>query len=105
MNSTNLRERHDYWRPHIEAWQQSDLSAAAYCKQQALNCDQFYYWRKNLLTLTTDSKPAGFTRVSQLAVGANPEREGLAAHLPNGMCLSGITAGNLDVAVAILRQL
>lgn len=105
MSYKSLREYHDFWQPHIEAWQQSDLSAAAYCKQQALNCDQFYYWRKKLLTVTTDSKPAGFARVSQLAVSTRPEQEELAAHLPNGVCLSGINAGNLDVAIAILRQL
>jgi len=50
-----------------------------------------------------DSKPAGFARVTQLATGS--VQGGLALHFPSGMRLSGITADNLDVAVAILRQL
>lgn len=49
MSSKSLREYHDFWQPHIEAWQQSDLSAAAYCKQQALNCDSFIIGVKSSL--------------------------------------------------------
>jgi hypothetical protein len=29
------------WRNHIEAWQQSGLSQAAYCRQQGLNANTF----------------------------------------------------------------
>ena len=67
------------------------------------NYAQFNYWRKKLLASAPDSRPAGFTRVTQLATSS--AQDGLALHLPGGMRLSGITAGNLDVAVAILRQL
>lgn len=79
------------------------LSDVAFCKQHNLNYAQFNSWRKKILASKPDSKPAGFTRVTQLATGL--VQDGLALHLPSGMRLSGITAGNLDVAVAILRQL
>ncbi len=103
MSSTSSRERYEFWQQHMVAWQGSGLSGAAFCKQHELNYAQFNYWRKKLLASAPDSRPAGFTRVTQLATSS--AQDGLALHLPGGMRLSGITAGNLDVAVAILRQL
>lgn len=61
------------------------------------------FQRKKILSSAPDSKPAGFTKVTQLVAGS--VEDGLALHLPSGIRLSGITTGNLDVAVAILRQL
>ena len=103
MSSTSSRDRYEFWQQHMVAWQGSGLSGAAFCKQHELNYAQFNYWRKKLLASAPDSRPAGFTRVTQLATSS--VQDGLALHFPNGMRLSGITAGNLDVAVAILRQL
>ena len=103
MSSTSSRERYEFWQQHMAAWQGSGLSGAAFCKQHELSYAQFNYWRKKLLASAPGSRPAGFTRVTQLATSS--VQDGLALHLPSGMRLSGITAGNLDVAVAILRQL
>jgi hypothetical protein len=97
------QERQQFWQRHIGAWQATDLSGAAFCKQHDLNYAQFNYWRKKLLATASDSKLAGFARVTQLATGS--VQDGLALHLPSGMRLSGITVDNLDVAVAILRHL
>lgn len=66
MSSTSSRERHYFWRQHMEAWQSSGLSCAAFCKQHKLNYAQFNYWRKKLIASAPDSKSAEFTRVTQL---------------------------------------
>lgn len=103
MSSTSSRERYEFWQRHMVTWQGSGLSGASFCKQHELNYAQFNYWRKKLVASAPESEPVGFTRVTQLATSS--VQDGLALHLPSGMRLSGITAGNLDVAVAILRQL
>ena len=70
MSSTSSRERYEFWQQHMVAWQGSGLSGAAFCKQHELNYAQFNYWRKKLLASAPDSRPAGFTRVTQLATSS-----------------------------------
>ncbi len=40
------QDRQQFWQQHIDAWQASDASGAAFCKQRDLNYAQFNYWRK-----------------------------------------------------------
>ena len=42
------QERRQFWQQYIGAWQASDSSGAAFCKQHDLNYAQFNYWRKKL---------------------------------------------------------
>jgi hypothetical protein len=47
------------WRQHVESWQGSGLSQAAYCRQQGLNAKSFSRWiRKQLLRNSGDSLTA-----------------------------------------------
>lgn len=41
------QDRQQFWQQHIDAWQASDASGAAFCKQRDLNYAQFNYWRKS----------------------------------------------------------
>lgn len=34
-----------FWKPHITAWHQSDLSATTYCREHGLPLHKFKYWR------------------------------------------------------------
>ena len=101
----NSQERQQFWQQYIDAWQASDLSGAAFCKQHDLNYAQFNYWRKKLLPIEIVAKSAGFAQVTQLAVPPSRSNDGLGIHLPSGISFSGIHAGNLDVVLAMLRQL
>ena len=98
------QERQQFWQQHVAAWQTSDLSGAAFCKQHDLNYAQFNYWRRKFQSVDAVAKPAGFAQVTQLATSAS-SADGLGAHLPCGISFSGVNAGNLDVVLAMLRQL
>lgn len=41
------------WQKHIQHWQVSGLSQAAYCQMHGLSTPGFYYWRKRLATGVT----------------------------------------------------
>lgn len=99
------QDRKQFWQQHIDAWQASDLSGAAFCKQRDLNYTQFNYWRKKFQVAEAVENPAGFAQVRQLAASPNYLSDGLCVHLPSGISFSGINIGNLDVVVALLRRL
>lgn len=82
----------------------TDTAGAAFCKQRDLNYAQFNYWRKKFRAEAVE-KPAGFAQVTQLAAPLNDSNNELGLHLPSGISFSGINHSNLDVVLALLRQL
>lgn len=98
------QDRQQFWQQHFGAWQASGLSGAAFCKQRDLNYAQFNYWRKKFRAEVVE-KPAGFAQVRQLADSPSHFNDGLSIHLPSGISFSRVNAGNLDVILALLRQL
>ena len=102
--SVDTEERKAHWRPHVEAWQASGLSAKQFCKDNSLPYWQFLYWAKKLHPPTPPTSPANaFTRVMPVASpGAAP---GLQITLPNGVRISGIDSDNVDLLSTVLDQL
>lgn len=43
-----LSAKHKLWQQHIQAWQSSKLSQAAYCQRHKLSLASFGYWRKRV---------------------------------------------------------
>ncbi len=43
-------QKHKFWQGHINAWQCSGLSQAAYCRRHRLPPANFRYWRKRCRT-------------------------------------------------------
>ena len=43
-----MAKRHgqEFWRKHLEAWHQSDLTQREYCANQGLGEKAFYRWRR-----------------------------------------------------------
>ena len=43
-----MAKRHggEYWRRHLEAWYQSDLTQKAYCASQGLSVESLRRWRR-----------------------------------------------------------
>jgi hypothetical protein len=39
----------NYWQNHLQAWERSGLTQAAYCAQHALNAKTFSRWRSRIL--------------------------------------------------------
>jgi hypothetical protein len=54
------KDRREYWRALIEKQAESGVSAAAFCKEQNVNPQRFYYWRKHL---NCDLPRTGFIRL------------------------------------------
>jgi len=96
-------ERKDYWRPHVEAWQASGLSAKRFCKDTTLPYGQFLYWAGKLRPSAALPPASGFTRVVPRSGAAAPE--GLHITLPNGLRIGGIDAGNVELLGTLLAQL
>ena len=53
-------ERVSNWRALVEKQNESGLSAAAFCKEQHINPQRFYAWRRRF---SCDSPSAGFIRL------------------------------------------
>lgn len=98
------------WQQIISQWQESDLSAAAFCRNQSVSYEQFYYWKKKFTTHTSqgDKKTSlllssGFTRVTQ--VEHHTQTNDLSLNLPSGISISGLQSNNIHLLGDILRQL
>ena len=99
------RGREAYWREQLAAWQASDLSGQAFCREHDLVYHQFGYWRRKLADQpqAEASNGAGFARV--IPAGASARSAGLTVSLPSGLSISGIDAGNIALVGSIVRQL
>lgn len=101
MSTTDNQE---YWQQQLAAWQASEQSGAAYCREHDLVYHRFCYWRQKLLS-SQRAEPAsstGFARVLPVSGTAATE---LRISLPGGIAISGLHAGNIALLGAILRQL
>jgi hypothetical protein len=82
-NQLDLKQRRRFWEHHIEQWQKSGVSQAAYCRRHQLKAHRFYYWRRRL--------PASQNRVSFLPVAFSrpPEHHHptIRIHTPNGFTI------------------
>ena len=89
-----------HWRSHIDAWQRSGLSQAAYCREHQLVKSRFTYWKNKLQkshsSRTVQSGP-GFVPVEII----DAEPSAFTVRLPNGVALEGVCEKNL----ALVQQL
>ena len=101
-------DRQTDWRQHVLAWEASDLTAAAHCREHALVYHQFHYWRQKLSSPSPSNEAApGFTRVVPAVTPSELSEEvsGLKVALPNGITISGLHAGNMSLLGRLLREL
>jgi hypothetical protein len=97
------QERTHFWQKQITAWQASGLSGPAFCKQHDLAYHQFVYWRqKQGPQCVGQTVAAGFARVTTPVAEVRDE---LTLSLPNGVSITGLHSGNVELLGAILRQL
>ena len=100
------QERAHFWHEQITLWRSSGLSGQAYCKQQDIAYHQFIYWRSKQDKAGPDLQDnvVGFARVAALSRSASTGGE-LTLSLPNGVSITGLHAGNIDLLGSLLRQL
>ena len=98
------------WLEHIEAWKQSDLTQAQYCRTHNISTKSFYYWKcKANRTEASSSTPTTRVATSGFAVAQFETmatiHQGLSVTLPDGTRLDDIHASNAHVAVQLLGAL
>ena len=93
----------DYWRHHIQRWQQTDQNQSSYCRVNELNYHRFTYWRRKLIAPRSSTRQAvqrsNFVPVKAASALVSSN---LTATLPNGVILQGIAAENLSVVKQLL---
>lgn len=81
-----------FWREHVEAWRQSQLSQRGYARQHDLPIARFTYWKNKLYP----SKPSGDFVEVNVSAGAL-----VRIHHPSGMVIECMP----DTSVRWLRDL
>lgn len=93
----------NHWQQHIEAWQVSGLSQAAFCEQHKLIYHRFGYWCRKLKEPDGSKGNNGpaFVRVIRQDCTKPP---GLSVRFPNGIELCGVDEDNLALVNQLLQQ-
>ncbi len=47
---SGIRQKSKFWRAHVKAWKDSNLSRAEYCRRQGLKTHRLCYWINKKLT-------------------------------------------------------
>jgi hypothetical protein len=101
-----MAKRHgaEFWRGHLDAWHQSDLTQKAYCATNGLGEKAFYRWhRKDKEAIAAAKAPLTLvpTRLdAPVTVAGNILR----LHSPGGWRIE-LPAGGVPWLVDLLRQL
>ena len=48
-----LERKRNYWKQHIDSWQETGLTQAEYCRRNNLKHHQLVYWKKRFLKTET----------------------------------------------------
>lgn len=108
MASIDSNTSQRFWQQHITQWQESGLSQADYCRQQALHAHQFSYWKCKLLTV---DKPVGlesaigFAQVQVVTPVAASSAPGLSLSLRNDIQVTGITQDTMMLVKQLIEVL
>ena len=62
----NREEKRDFWRKHIQAWEQGTITQTDYCTRNNVNIKSFHYW-KNRLKNPSSEKETQLTKISKQA--------------------------------------
>ena len=68
-----MTERARYWRRHVDRWERSGLSQAAYCRRHRLKAVAFGWWKRKLAleAVHTPGRGASTNSVSSRSQGAD----------------------------------
>ena len=97
MNETPSKKR-AYWKQHIDAWEHSGESQAAYCRRHQLKVHQMIYWRQ----VFSDDHPLADDGFVAIDLSTASQASDLTLTLSNGVKISGITSENLGLVRALI---
>ena len=104
MESTQNQQAKSFWLAHVEQWQSSGLSQAAYCRQHGL-CQQKFSYRKRQAGLHVENTDTstGFSRVQvDTRIPSSASGSGLSLRFNDGISIEGITESNLVLVQSLL---
>lgn len=107
MGSIEKQRAKAFWLEHIQQWDQSALSQAAYCRQHGL-CKKRFSYRKQQSAFAKKAaiSATGFTRVQVDNSIPSPASDvGLSIRFNNDMRIEGITENNLALILPLLTIL
>lgn len=107
MTSTPKQQTKHFWLEHLELWQSSGLSQAAYCRKHDL-CQQKFSYRKrqaDTFCVGKAERSAGFARVEVSPLVSSSSGTGLSLRFNETICIEGITADNLMLVQPLLSLL
>ena len=96
-------ENQAFWQTHVQQWQSSGLSQAAYCREHQLDQNKLSYYKRKQLGEVVPTQNNGFVSV-QLAQNVQ-SIDALTLHFVNGTHLSGITSQNVTVVKQLMEAL
>ncbi|ELA9392371.1 IS66 family insertion sequence element accessory protein TnpB [Vibrio parahaemolyticus] len=94
------------WQRHVNAWQNTDLSQAQYCRSHGLDQSQFSYW-KCKFTRTKSATQSVTSKFALAHVETVTEHVSsvLTVTLPNGTLVEGIDEYNARVAAKLIESM
>jgi len=107
MAPSPKQQAKDFWSEHLEQWQSSGLSQAAYCRKHDL-CQQKFSYRKRQSDAFCSAKKdrsTGFARVEVNPLVSSSSGAGLSLRFNEATCIEGITADNLMLVQPLLSLL
>ncbi|MEZ9059938.1 MULTISPECIES: IS66 family insertion sequence element accessory protein TnpA [Vibrio] len=92
-----------HWQHHIDAWQQTQLSQAQYCRSHQLDQSQFSYWKRKVLGASNTSTVSSQFTIAQVETLHTTST--LSVTLPNGILIDGVDEMNAHVALKLAERL
>ena len=97
------RQGAEYWRRHLEAWHQSNLSEVDYCVEHGLSTKSFYRWRGKEKEAVAVGKKSALTLVP-ITVNTPGASSGIRLHSPGGWRVE-LGSGSVSWLAELLRRL
>lgn len=98
----NREAKREHWQGVIDAWEESGMSKAAFCRERQIPAWKFYYWYRQLVVAEPAAATAGFAEVTEVS------GSGVRLHLGCGLQLEvepGFDAVTLKQVLAVATDL
>lgn len=111
---TTRSQLQEFWGEHVACHRNSDMSMAAYCRDNDLPYHQMVYWSSkfagegcSVADATTASAP--LSALIPIRIACEPSTAGsstgLSVRLPSGIVVTGITADTVGLLNAVVHAL
>lgn len=90
VENGNNQDKHQFWQLHINAWKQSGMSQADFCRRHGLDIKIFGYWKRKLVSKSED--------VSFMPVSIKPSHTALMKSSVSSLKI--VTCNDLSIEVS-----